>query len=261
MKRIHLFEFEDLPQFPNWIRASLTRLIVVMHRIVGTHQKLAELLNQILTSSSTTSIVDLCSGSGGPMPEVLKILRENYNLKNIQLTLTDLYPHKDLVRLSTSDDAVNYIDKPVDATDVPISLPGLRTMICSFHHMKPDIAHKILANAKQSRQPICIFEISDNSFPIVLWWLALPMNFLTALFITPFVRPLTSTQLFFTYIIPIIPIFFAWDGAVSNARTYTLKDLDLLLKDLHSEDYTWQKGTIEGKSRKIYLIGQPTKVL
>jgi hypothetical protein len=59
-------------------------------------------------------------------------------------------------------------------------------------------------------------------------------------------------QLVFTYIIPIIQICFAWDGAVSNARTYTLSDLDKLLHGLETSTYRWEKGTIEGKTSQVY---------
>ena len=78
-----------------------------------------------------------------------------------------------------------------------------------------------------------------------------------ALFITPFVRPLTWKQVIFTYLIPIIPLCFAWDGAVSNVRTYTLEDLDILLEGLENEDYKWEKGKITTKANKIYLLGIP----
>ena len=132
-------------------------------------------------------------------------------------------------------------------------------MVGSFHHMKPMIARKILESAQKSRQPICIFEISDNSFPIFLWWVALPINFILTLFITPIVRPMTWQQIVFSYIIPIIPLCFAWDGAVSNARTYTLSDMDELLKDLESDDYHWEKGSFEGITKKLYLLGLPMK--
>jgi hypothetical protein len=82
-------------------------------------------------------------------------------------------------------------------------------------------------------------------------------NFINCFFITPFVRPMSWQQLAFTYIIPILPLGFAWDGAVSNARTYTLSDLDELLEGLQDNSYHWQKGIVEGKIPSIYLIGKP----
>lgn len=257
MKRIHLFEFEDMSWFPGWIRTSLTNLMSVMHRLLHTDKELAALINRTLATSPTNNIVDLCSGSGGPLPDALTILKQQYNITGLTLTLTDLYPGKIPRNKTGSNSDITYIKEPVDAAHVPTELTGLRTMICSFHHMKPGTAKDILNHARQEKQPICILEISDNSFPGALWWLALPLNFITALVITPFCRPLTVAQLLFTYIIPIIPFFFAWDGAVSNARTYTLKDLDILLEGLYSDDYIWEKGIIKGKSNKIYLLGYP----
>lgn len=259
MKRIHLFEFEDLNWFPNWLRIRMTRLIIVMHRLMNSAEELASLLDGVLKETKSSQIVDLCSGSGGPMPEVIRILDLEYGRKDIQLTLTDLYPNLEAAKkFNGQEDNIAYRTTSLDATNVGKELNGLRTMICGFHHMKPDMARKILESAQKDRQPICIFEISDNSAPAFLWWIAFPFNILTCLLVTPMARPMSWQQLFFTYLIPIIPICFAWDSAVSNARTYTLKDMDQLLEGLHSETYKWEKGVIKGKTKKIYLMGMPS---
>ncbi len=259
MKRIHLFEFEDLSWFPDSLRKSMTRLMVVMHKLLGTREVLAGLVNKGLKKSESDTIVDLCSGSGGPMPEVLDILTEKYGIDQAKLVMTDLYPNIEFANTINNEEntKISYLTKPIDATNMEADKIGLRTMVSSSHHMKPDIAREILKNAKDSRQTICIFEISDNSYPAWLWWIAIPINIITALVITPFVKPLTFQQLLFTYLIPVLPICFAWDGAVSNARTYTLNDLDILLNGLEVSDYVWEKGIIKGKSKMLYLLGMP----
>lgn len=259
MKRIHLFEFEDFAWFPHWLRTCLTRLIVVMHRLLGSAQDLTGLLNRALAHSPTPAIVDLCAGSGGPMLEVYPALKARPGHEQLRLTLTDLYPNQELAAAinGQADPALRYETRPVDATRVGAALPGVRTMVCSLHHMRPEVARRILQDAQAQRQPICVYEISDNSFPILLWWVTLPLNFIMALLITPLVRPLTLRQLLFTYVLPLIPFFFAWDGAVSNARTYTLADMDALLEGLQSADYTWETGRISGRAKKLYLLGLP----
>ncbi|MEX2344743.1 MAG: hypothetical protein WD604_03960, partial [Balneolaceae bacterium] len=260
LKRIHLFEFEDLDWFPQWLRQCMTRLIVVMHNLLGTHKKLAELVYKSLNLTGQQSIIDLCTGSGGPMLKVYEILKTNEQTKAVTLTLTDLYPDKDVAGLvNNKDTGITYLEEPVDATQVDGNLKGVRTMTGSFHHFKPETAKKILEDAQYNRQPICIFEISDNSVPTWLWWIAIPVNFIMAFFITPFARPVTWKQLFFTYLIPVIPLCFAWDGAVSNVRTYTLNDLDILLSGMESDKYKWEKGKIPGKTNKIYLLGLPAE--
>ncbi|MDR9415862.1 MAG: hypothetical protein RI564_06230 [Gracilimonas sp.] len=257
MKRIHLIEFEDLFLFPDWLRNCMTRLIMVMHRLVGTKDKVAELLNGLIEKSGKSTIVDYCSGSGGPMPDVLKSLQTIYGKDDIHLVLSDLYPDsKAMIKFNGDEDSpIEYISKPVDVTSLKHKRDGIQTMIGSFHHFKPNDALKILKEAQSQRQPFCLFELSDNSTPLFLWWIAIPINFLMALFITPMVRPMTIQQVFFTYLIPVIPLFFAWDGAASNARTYTLEDLDELLDELPAADYKWEKGIFEGISNQIYVIG------
>jgi hypothetical protein len=54
----------------------------------------------------------------------------------------------------------------------------------------------------------------------------------------------------------------AWDGAVSNIRTYTLEDMEILTEELTTENYTWEKGKIKGKGgNNLYLLGKPSVVV
>ena len=43
MKRVQLFEFEDFDCFPDTFRSTMTKLIVVMHKIFGTREVLTNL--------------------------------------------------------------------------------------------------------------------------------------------------------------------------------------------------------------------------
>ncbi len=260
MKRYHLFEFEDFQWFPSWIRDMLTRYIVTIHKLLKSPNQIADLIAPILKRTGKNSIVDLCTGGGGPMPEVIEILEEKHGFSNLKITLTDLYPNQvtiaEIKKQNTPN--INYLESSVDAANIPENLNGLRTMICSMHHMKPETARAILKNASDSKQPFFMYEISDNVIPSWLWWFAIPLNFVTTLIVTLFVRPITWQQILFTYIIPILPFFIAWDGAVSYVRTYTHGDLDLLLKEIRTDDYIWEKGKVQGRGgAKVYLFGLP----
>ena len=260
MKRIHLFEVEDFNWFPSMLRACMTNMIMVMHRLLGTSEDISEKLSELLKQTHSNNIIDLCSGSGGPMLDVLGELKNKYGISDVRLKLTDLYPDKEAVKAVGEMNAENisYESNPVDASNIPEGLSGVRTMICSFHHMKPEVARKILKSTMDQGQPIFIYEMSDNSHPSLLWWVAFPFNLISSLFVSLMTRPFTLQQFVFTYLIPILPICFAWDGAVSNARTYTLNDLDELLEGLESEGYKWEKGIIKRKGKKIWLSGAPT---
>ena len=260
MKRIQLFEFEDQSWFPHFFRQAITRLLKVVHRMLGTEHKVAKLLLKIHRQHPFSNILDLCSGSGGPMPGVLNLVRTQTQDPNLKLTLSDLYPDLNAAEeYNNSDDDIEYKTEPMDAASAQSGTNTLHTMICSFHHMPRDNARKILKNAIQNRQPLFIFELSDNSSPKWLWWTAFPVNIIASLFITLKVRPLPLYQILFTYLIPVIPLCYAWDGAVSNARTYTLEDIDILLEGLHDDRFEWTKGTLPGRMPSLFLYGLPKR--
>jgi len=266
MKRVHVLEFEDLAWFPAWLRTCMTNLIVVFGRVIGANQVLAGLVARVLKETQLEEIVDLGSGGGGSMPEVLALLREDPDTAHARLTMTDLYPNLDAIETFNGSDAphIRYLRDPVNATDLASAPSGLKTMNNCFHHMRPDQARAILESAQTSRQSLLVYEVGDNAMPFVMWCLALPIGLLlvalSALVLTPMVRPLTFRQLFFTYAVPLIPIFYAWDGQASMPRIYTLEDLDELLEGLDSDDYRWEKGyaqTAKGRKLGIYLLGLP----
>ncbi len=266
MKRIQLFEFEDQPWFPGWLRTSLTNLIVVFNRMIGIDKVIAILLSDILREKAVRDIVDLGSGAGGAMPDVLSQIRQEEGLENTKLLMTDLFPNQDALKKFNENgpDYLSFHETPVDATDLAKAPAGVKTMINCFHHMPPDKARNILVSAMESKQPLLIYEMGDNNIPLVVWWLFLPISlvilFIMVLFMTPFVRPLTVRQVVFTYIIPLIPITYAWDGQASLPRIYTLADLDELLDGLNQVGYTWEKGygkNAKGKKQGIFLLGLP----
>ena len=266
MKRIQLFEFEDFSWFPTWLRTCMTNLIMVLHKMIGISDVLANLLADVLKKNNLTKIIDLGSGSGGPMPETIMKIRERHGLEEVQLVMTDLFPDLKTVQKfnQDTDDYIIYQETSVDAMNMVSAPNSLMTMMNSFHHMPPKGARKILELAQKNAQPILIYEMAENKMPLIIWWFLLPISLvmlmIMVLFMTPFVRPMTWQQLVFTYLIPIIPICYAWDGQVSMPRMYSFKDLDILLEGLHNENYSWQKGHANkknGKKMGTYLIGLP----
>ena len=266
MKRIQLFEFEDLRWFPDWLRVCMTNLIVILQKMIGVPELLASLIAEILEKNNLSTIVDLGSGSGGAMPEVLQALHSIKGLEHVTLTLTDLYPSDEMLKRYNENtiDKISYHETSLDATNIAKAPIGLKTMVNSFHHMPPKKARAILESAQRTNQPILIYEMGENNIPLLIWWLLLPLSLIIliimVLFMTPFVKPLTWQQIVFTYLIPIIPICYAWDGQASLPRMYTLKDLDQLLEGLGSGNYIWEKGHARkknGKKQGTYLRGLP----
>ena len=261
MKRTHVFEFEDAPWFPAWIRNPMTNLIVVLSRLLGVPQVMSGLVRKALDEAGTNQVVDLGSGGGGTMPDVLEALGGDTTL-----VLTDLHPNAEAAARLNQLARVTYHPSPVDATDLAQAPPGLKTMTNCFHHMRPEQARKILQSAQDSRQPLLVYEMGDNMVPFPVWVLLLPISlpivFLMALALTPKANPTLKT-LVFTYLIPVIPACYAWDGQASMPRIYTPEDLDELLVGLDAPDYRWTKGPAlkeDGKKLGSYLLGMPVTI-
>lgn len=268
MKRVQLFEFEDFTWFPRSLRTYMTRVIVVLQKMMKIDGTLAQLITKALEQSGERTIVDLGSGSGGSMPDVMRNLHKKEEWQNVEMTLSDRYPDPKTIEALHAQQVkgLSYSEKSIDAGSLEHAPQGLKTMINSFHHMPPDVARKILASAHANRQPMLIYEMADNSMPLWLWWLQLPLGlsilFVMNLFLTPFVRPLTVKQLIFTYLIPILPLAYAWDGQTSYPRMYAPRDFDELLEGLSDEGYSWQHGPAlndKGKKSGYYVLGMPAK--
>ena len=268
MKRVEVMEFEDQSWFPSWLRSCMTNNIVVMARFLGVRHALSSLLSTALQKTGARSVVDLGSGAGGVMPEVIGTLQEQPEFSEVRLTLTDKYPNLPAASVfnASENGTVSYCEESIDATTLNSAPAGLKTMVNCFHHMNPTQARSILASAVEKREPILIYEMAGHQTPpFPVWLLFLPiglvMVFLMAFVKSAFVRPFTPQQAIFTYAIPLIPLFYAWDGQASMPRIYRLEDYDTLLEGLESESYTWERGF--GQSKRggklgSYVLGMPT---
>ena len=283
MKRLHLFEVEDLAACPDWIRDCVTAMIVVVHRWFGVPQVMAEQLEPILKElgdGTAVTIVDTCSGNGGPMPDALELIAQKQKPdRQIRLLLTDIRPPLRLVsELSQNDSEIQYLDRSVDAclplmnqlepidlrhadkTSVGVSPSVVRTLVCGFHHFAPEQARLVLLDAQQANQPLVIFELTNGTIPPRwLWWTTLVPNFIFALLVSLFARPLSLRSVAFSFLLPIIPACFAWDGAVTSARTYRESEFHAMVETLpETNHYQWQFLTVPGAVVEYSLIvGRP----
>ena len=257
MGRIHLAELEDQSWFPAFLRNAGTAYIQFASRVVGQPAYMVPTLAKLLRGSGVTRIVDLCSGGGGPLPDVVAELRD----EGIHATavMTDLFPSTSVLEelASCSDGGLTVHTEPVDATAVPASLQGCRTLFSGFHHFRPESARAILQNAVDAGEPIAVFEVVGRTLPNLIAMLFSPIPVLLAV---PFLRPFDWRWLLFTYVIPIIPFFVLYDGFVSCLRVYSVKELDVMISSLDTEGYTFETGQVQvGKQPAYvtYLTGQP----
>jgi hypothetical protein len=258
LTRWHLVELEDLDWFPRILRDAGTGFLVEAMRVGRQPRHVAPKLRDVVARSNLNAVVDLCSGGGGPA----KLFAQDPALAGLKWTFTDLHPPKAAAAIAAQASAtgndVRYFPEPVDATNVPAELKGIRTIFNGFHHFRPEGARAILQAAVDAKAPIFIAEFVERT-PLCLFGMLFPP--LSALFLIPLIRPFRWQWLVFTYLIPIIPLFILWDGLVSCLRVYSPKELDGLVAQLRNkESFTWETGRLPlpgAPSRSTFLVGMP----
>jgi hypothetical protein len=253
--RLQLLELEDQAWFPAAIRDLATDYLHYISTALDVDRAAAPLVEQALRDSGATHIVDLCSGGSGPLPELVRTLRERR--LPVRATLTDLYPNVPAFErvVAASGGLIDYVSEPIDACAVPARLQGLRTLFNAFHHFAPSAAAAILRGAVEAAQPIAIFELSERT-PRNIFGVVLVPLFVWAT--TPFIRPFRWDRLLWTYPLPLVPFTCLWDGVVSQLRAYTPQELERL--GAEAGRMRWNAGQVpiaNGRGRLTYLIGLP----
>jgi hypothetical protein len=248
--RRQVFEFMDLPWFPSLLRDFMTDYLRHACRVLRIYEPFAPLLRHALQETKSLAIVDLCSGAGGGVVDLLPALGSE-----VRVTLTDLYPNLGaFAALADAEGRIRHEPTPVDATSVPAHLAGVRTLFSCFHHFPPPLAHAILADATRSRAAICVCETTGRSWRNLASMLTVPFLVLA---VTPLIRPFRWSRLLWTYLVPLVPLLILWDGMMSCLRTYAPSELEALARDL--EGFHWRAGTLRHASgvELTYLVGLP----
>ena len=248
MARIHLFEWEDQTWFPSIFRNFITDHLEFHGRFLyaPAMQKLAEQLE----NTGHSLVVDLCSGGGGPLARLQPELSKQRG-EPVRVVLTDLFPNLEAFRAieAKSNGDITYRADSVSAMDCPKDLNGFRTIFTALHHFRPEGARRILGDAMMKKEPIAAFEASERS---LLALMTIPATvFIGSFLLTPFLGRTSLSRLFFTYVIPLAPLFFAWDAIVSCLRTYSPPELEHLTGSLAADNYIWE---IDQISTSIYFI-------
>lgn len=256
--RFQLFEFEDFPWFPDMIRTGGTDFLRYFLITSELYKPAIPLINQTLKDINETKIIDLCSGGGGYIEQVYDEINK-ISGHEISITLTDKFPNTAAYEFlkEKTNDGINYISVSTDAANVPQELKGFRTMFSAVHHFNPEQVKSVLRNAVENRAAIGFFDGGEKSIFAIL---GLMMIHPIAFFIfTPFFKPFKISRLFFTYIIPVIPIYTVWDGVVSILRMYTPAELRKIAESLEAGNYIWKSGKTKNRFgiRATYLIGYP----
>ncbi|GHH62615.1 class I SAM-dependent methyltransferase [Lentzea cavernae] len=260
LPRLDFFELHDLDGTPPVLRTLHTESILTIYRLTDAAREYSRPLALALRSGADHRIVDLCSGSGGPVPLIQR--RLHASSVHTQVTLTDLVPNVPAFervsrrRAPGSCCSVDYVATSVDATDCRVE--GTRTIYGAFHHFPPPLAARILQNAVDTRQPLVVVDTKRSWLYVLVFPFFLTLAVLLA---APFQRnplPRYLLRLLLTYVVPVLPFMMFFDSVVSFLRMYGRAELRRIVDGLDgTESFTWTIGVEPGFTGAQYLIGIP----
>lgn len=256
--RVHLFEFEDFSWFPDVIRVGGTDYLRYFLIATELYKPIIPLIHQSLVETGENKIIDLCSGGGGYIKQVYEGINQISN-QEISITLTDKFPNYETYKHLNieTNGGIDFVSQPVDVFDVPKDLKGFRVLFSAVHHFRPKQIKTILSNAVESNAPIGFFDGGEKSLFVILGMMI--FHPIAMFLFTPFFKPFRWSTLFFTYIIPLIPLYTVWDGCVSVLRMYTPKEFLKITEEIGADNYVWKAGKVKNRFgiKASYLIGYP----
>src|ERR1700674_4435465 len=91
MRRIQFIELHEQTWFPPTLRNEITDALQCGSQYLKAYAPISELLQRALDASGSSSVVDLCSGSGGPWLDLSRKLRRDTAYR---IWLTDIFPNR-----------------------------------------------------------------------------------------------------------------------------------------------------------------------
>ena len=235
MKRTRLPELEDLSWFPHALRRwQLDHLHHFLHHS-AVYAAAVDRLDDALRRSNATHVLDLCSGGGGAVPWVIDAINakrstaqgKDVDARPVQATLSDLYPNLPAFeRLAGHHEGIDFERAPIDATRVDATQTGFRTIFTGFHHLPPAAAEAVLTDAARAGRGLAVFEFTRRAWhQAALGTFVAPLQMLLD---TPKLRPRSVWRYLWTYVLPVLPLTYAFDSTVSHLRSYTPGELEAM---------------------------------
>ncbi len=256
MKRSDLFEFNEWALWPRMLRSMITDFL---HAVIERYQpytRKAELIARAIEASKNSTVIDLCSGSLGPWLHLKPALEKRLGRK-LDIVCTDKYPNAKLARRIEKLEGIRYCAESVDARGVSSTPEGTRTIFNGLHHFNPEDAKRIVKDSVNNGQSLVVFELLRRSWAdVAIVLLAGPL--FTILTMPRYLNP-SVKNLFFTYVLPVFPLTFTWDAAVSSLRCYSQRELDAMMRQADTSGrYRWHIGRYRCNSLPVlYLVAYP----
>lgn len=239
------------------MRHAYMDVLNLMLRLGGQYRRMHEPLLDWVQRAGGDAVLDLGSGGGGPMDSMLQAA-ESANLAMPKIVLSDLFPnlaHFVEMRDRYGAERVDFVAEPVPADAVPDGQPELRSICSAFHHLSPELAGRVVADAVTNGRGLVIIEPFQRDWRhFLMLLLSAPLAIFASLF-APFVAPrFRWGSLLFCTLLPLAPLMVHVDGMVSVLRMHRLAEIaEMIPADLRDEVEVWHGAMNCGPMRPLYV--------
>lgn len=254
MRRRQLIEFHEEPWYPEILRELQREILHLANDYTGFAEALSRPFAKVLRESGAQSVLDLCSGAGGPVVLLARSLEQSGETPP-RVLLSDLYPHvEDWRALKSHHSAwLDYVEQPVDVTQLPESVEGeLVTIVNALHHFPPEMARTIIDEVTGRGSSIFVAEGFPRSVFRATAYLpslirAIPVALLTT-------RHRKLAKLAAT--VSLLPMTGGWDWFASALRIHEPAELVHTAREI-APHYHWSYGAepFPPWGRAVYLAG------
>ncbi len=254
MRRRQLFEFHDFPWYPEVLREAQTEILDLANHYTGFAEAISEPFAETLEETGVRTVLDLCSGAGGPVVQLQRALADQ-GVDVPKVLLSDRYPNVEVFRRVRAENPglIDFVPHAVDATKVSPKLDGeLITIINALHHFPPEVVWAILGNAVERGASIFVAE----AFPRNIFRASAYVPALLHAVPIALVRSRHRRLLKLVAACTVLPFLGAWDWLASALRIHEPRELISTAEEL-APHYRWRHGTVPFKpwGRAVYLVG------
>lgn len=215
-------EIHDRPWCCRAIHDGITDFLAFFAEYSGLRRKAYRRIAQVLGTTGSSKVVELCAGSGFGAMHMLRRLRLMLPGRNVSVVATDIRENSNwpLIR-SATEGGVSTLRK--DAETALREEAGVFVMFAALHHFSSSEIVSLLKTASaHAKTFICVDYFTRGRIVDLFPLFAGPF---LMFFAAPLIFPFSWTRLFLTWVIPILPALLFIDTMLSMLRSYTLDEL------------------------------------
>ncbi len=226
MKRLNCRELHEYAFFPSVLRDGLTDFLGFFAAYSGIYRGVEERVADLIRQSGENIVVEDCAGSGFFGFHLAR------RLPPVSYRLADLYPNRNWRTLvERSGGMLQAEDGPLPLRESIIHRPGIHLVLSALHHFSEEELTELLRLSAEQKRILVFADYSERK--VIREILAAPFGLLFVLLTAPLVFPFSWKRLFFTYIVPAIPVLVLVDGLISRLRSYRLDELKNMISRIN----------------------------